>query len=133
MKKNIVYFLWALVYCICVGLGFVQDARGFGKILLVLSSLICFVPPFYLAYIARKEKCRKTLSVLRLVSGGILIASVVLIILNFLSLYFSAGTGLVLHVLLVMFTSPMVCSQAWALPLFLYACLLIVSCKKLPS
>lgn len=133
MKKSVVYGLWAVVYCICVGLGFVSEPEGLGKVLLVLSGLICFLPPFYLAWRAWKEKCRRTMLVLRLVSGGVLAASLILLVLNFLSVYFSARTGLVLYVLLVMFTAPMICIQYWALSLFLWACILMVSLKKLPD
>ncbi len=133
MKKSVVYGLWAVVYCICVGLGFVSEPEGFGKVLLVLSGLICFLPPFYLAWRAWNEKCRRTMLVLRLVSSSVLGASLILLVLNFLSVYFSARTGLVLHVMLVMFTAPMVCIQYWALSLFLWACILMISLKKLPD
>ena len=133
MKKSVVYGIWAAIYCICVGLGFVPNPTGLGKALLVMSSLICFLPPFYLYWLARKEKCRKTMLVLRLISGGILTLSALLISLNFLSVYFSAHTGLILYVMLVMFTAPMMCGQYWVLSLFLWACVFMVSLKKLPD
>lgn len=131
MKKSVVYGIWAVLYCICVGLGFVEEPEGFGKFLLTASSVIFFLPPFYLAWQARKEKNRKTLLVLRLVSIAVLALSLILIVLNFLSVYFSAETGLVLYVLLVMFTAPMVCCQYWALSLFLWACVLMLSFPKI--
>ncbi len=127
MKKSVVYALWAVLYALCAGLGFLPNPTGFGRILLILTSLIFFVPGFYLAYRAKKENCRKTLLVLRLISGGVLALSLVFLVLNFLSVYFSAHTGLVLYVLLVMFSAPMVCSQVWVLSLFLWACLLMVT------
>ena len=130
MKKSVIYILWAVLYCICVGLGFTEDPEGFGKFLLTASSVIFFLPPFYLVWQARKENDRRTVLVLRLISSLILAFSLVLIVLNFLSVYFSAQTGLVLYVLLVMFTAPMVCSQYWALSLFLWACVLMLSLQK---
>ncbi len=130
MKKKIAFAIWAVLYALCVALGFVPNPEGFGKILLIATSLIFFLPGFYLAYLAGKENCRKTLLALRLISGGILTLSLVFLVLNFLSVYFSAHTGLVVYVLLVMFSAPMVCSQVWVLSLFLWACLLILSLPK---
>lgn len=129
MKKSVVYILWAVLYCICVGLGFTENPEGFGKFLLTASSVIFFLPPFYLIFRARKENDRKTVLVLRLTSIVILCFSLILLVLNFLSVYFSAQAGLVLYVLLVMFTAPMVCSQYWALSLFLWACVLMLTLK----
>ena len=57
--------------------------------------------------------------------------SLVFLVLNFLSVYFSAHTGLVVYVLLVMFSAPMVCSQIWVLSLFLWACLLMVTLPEI--
>ena len=68
MKKINLYKAWAALYTLCVGFGFVSKPDAFGKVLLVALSLLCFVPPFYLAIRARKEENRKTLKVLRLVS-----------------------------------------------------------------
>ena len=133
MKKSYIYAIWGVLYCICVGLGFVPNPAGFGKVLLVLTSLIFFLPPFYLLWQARKEKCRRTVLVLRLLSGGILILSLVLLVLNFMSVNWGVQAGLTMYVLLVMFTAPMVCSQYWALSLFLWACILMVSLKRMPG
>jgi len=129
VKKSIVYAIWGVLYCICVGLGFVPDPAGFGKVLLVLTSLIFFLPPAYLLWQAEKENNRKTVLVLRLLSGGVLLLSLVLIILNFMSVNWSAQTGLVVYVLLVMFTAPMACGQYWALSLFLWACILMITLR----
>ena len=127
MKKTVVYVLWGVLYCLCVGLGFVENPAGLGKALLVITSLIFFLPPFYLIWRAKKENDRRTILILRCISGGALAFSVVLLVLNFLSVYFSAHTGLVLYVLLVMFSAPMVCSQYWFLSLFLWATILMLT------
>lgn len=131
MKKSVLYSLWAVLYCLCVGFGFVENAAGFGKFLLVALGILFFLPPFILAYRARLEKDRKTLQILRLLSICVLTLALVLLVLNLLSVSFSSGVGLTLHVLLVMFTAPMVCIRYWALGLFLWACLLMVAGKKL--
>ena len=128
MKKNtILYSIWAVLYCACVGFSFVKDPTAGEKAFLVALSLAFFIPPFYLVFRARKEESRKTLLALRLVSILVLVLSLILLVLNFLSVYFSAKTGLVLYVLLVMFSVPMVCIQYWVLGLFLWASLLMVT------
>lgn len=131
MKKSHIYSFWAVLYVLCAALSFVEDPEGFGKFLLIATGIIFFLPPFYLVLQARKEKDRKTLKVLRLISICSLSLSLVLIVLNFLSVYFSAYAGLFLYVLLVLFSVPMICSQYWALSLFLWACLLMISLEKL--
>ena len=130
MKKSVLYIVWGILYCACVGFSFVEATTGGEKAFLVALSLLFFVPPFCLLFQARKEESRKTLLALRLVSGGILLLSLILLVLNFLSVYFSAHTGLVLYVLLVMFTAPMVCGQYWFLSLFLWACLFMLTLQK---
>ena len=130
MKKTALYIVWAVLYCACMGFSFVKDPTAGEKVFLVAMSILFFVPPLYLAFQARKEESRKTLLALRLISIGVLSLSLILLVLNFLSVYFSAKTGLVLYVLLVMCSVPMVCAQHWFLGLFLWACLLMFTLQK---
>ena len=114
MKKNTaLYIVWGILYCFCVGFGFVGSPTENEKIFLVALAMGFFVPPFLLAMEAKKEESRKTLLVLRLISISVLSLSLIFLVLNFLSVYFSARTGLALYVLLVMFSAPMVCGQYW--------------------
>ena len=55
------------------------------------------------------------------------VPTLVLIIGNFFSVLGSARLGSILHTLLIIVSSPMICSQYWALSLFLWACLMISS------
>ena len=130
MKKNL-YIAWAALYALCAGLGFVQNAAGFGKFLLVVTGLAFFVPPLLLAVEARKKQDRSALKTLRLVCVGSLSVTLILLVLNFLSVYFSAEAGLWLYVLLVLFSAPMACCRYWALSLFLWACLLFVTVQRI--
>lgn len=130
MKKKILYIVWAVLYCLCVGLGFVNDPTGGEKVFLLILSIGFFVPPYWLYFLARKENSRKTVLVLRLISIGILALTLLFLILTFLSVNFSEQAGLVLGVLLTMFSAPMVCSQVWALPLFLWAILMMLTFQR---
>lgn len=127
MKKSVFYIAWGALYCLCVGFGFLSEPRGIGKALLVLLSLLFFLPPYLLLWQAKKATDRKTLLVLRSVSGCILALTLLLLVLNLLSVYVSPEAGLTLHVLLVMFSAPMVCGQYWVLSLFLWALLLMLT------
>lgn len=133
-KKKVLYIVWAVLYCLCVGLGFVQNPTAGEKVFLLTLSIGFFVPPYWLYVIAKKENSRKTLLVLRLISIGILALTLLFLILTFLSVNFSQQTGLVLGVLLTMFSAPMVCSQVWVVPLFLWATLMMLTlqspCRK---
>jgi len=135
MKKNtILYIVWAVLYCLCVGLGFVSNPTAGEKAFLMILSIGFFLPPYWLYFVARKENSRKTVLVLRLISIGTLVLTLLLLILNFLAVNFSAETAMVLGVLLTMFSAPMVCSQVWVVPLFLWATLMMLTlqtpCRK---
>ena len=133
MKKSYVYIAWGVLYAICVGLSFVAPESSAEKALLILCGLIFFIPPGYLLWRAKKENCRKTFRVLRLISGGALVLSTVLLMLNMLSVFWSSRAGLVLYVLFTMFATPMGCIQSWALSLFLWACVLMVTLTNRPG
>ena len=131
MKKIFVYISWAVAYLLSVIFGLFITPGNVGKLLLAIFSVLFFLPPFYLTALARKEKNRKALMSLRLISICVLVISLILLVLNFLSVYFSANAGLVLYILLVVFSAPMVCGQYWVLSLFLWACLLMFSLLRL--
>ena len=130
MKKKILSIVWAVLYALCVGLGFVTEPTAGEKAFLIALSIGFFVPPYWLYFLARKENNRKTILVLRLISIGILALTVLFLILTFLSVNFSEQAGLVLGVLLTMFSAPMVCSQVWVLPLFLWATLMMLTFQR---
>ena len=58
-------------------------------------------------------------------------AIMVLLVANFLSALGSVTLGDVLYGMLVIVSSPMVCSGYWVLSLFLWACLLMSSLSQL--
>ena len=44
MKNRLLYAVWGGLYLLCVGLGFVKDPQGAGRILMVLTGVIFFLP-----------------------------------------------------------------------------------------
>lgn len=123
MKVKITYALWAVLFVICACLGFVANATGIGKILLILSSLIFFLPGALLLYWGQRKQ-------VRLISICSLGATLLLLLANILSVLASETVGNVLNTLLVIISSPMYCAQFKALSLFLWACLLMATFLK---
>ena len=87
-------------------------------------SLGFFVPPAFLIYEAVQNKRPKTLRIIRNLSLISLGLTLVTILLNFLSFQASEAWGLVLYWLLILVSTPMICSQVWVIGLFGWAMLL---------
>lgn len=133
MKEKILYAVWGCLYILCVGLGTVDNAQGIGKVLLMLTAVIFFIPPAIILYDGLREKRRKTLVRVRIISIVSLSLTMVVLIANVMSIAASEAVGNFLHELLILVSAPMICSQYWVLSLFLWACLLMVSLKKFPK
>ena len=99
--------------------------------LMVTLSLAFFVPPAMLLYRAVPREDWQTIRRIRNLSILSLGSTMTMLILNFLSVGASAAVGNVLYWLLILVSAPMVCGQFWAVSLFLWACLLMVSIAQL--
>jgi len=131
MKKTYLFALWGFLFIICAGLGFIPEPAGAVRVLLTLVSIGFFVPPTVLLYRAKQEKDTHTLQLIRNLSALSLLVTVITLIGNFLSALSSEFLGNLLHAVLVVVSSPMICCGYWALSLFLWACLLMVSLQML--
>ena len=131
MKNTHLYALWGGLFIICAGLGFIPEPAGFLRFFLTALSVACFVPPAALLYRADKEGDRHTLALVRNLSLASLGLTLAVLVLNVVCAMGSETLGNVLHGVLVIVSSPMVCSGYWAMSLFLWACLLLVSIKLL--
>ncbi len=127
MSKKTLYFIWGGLFIFCGLLGFIPQPEGIVKALMVLSSLVFFVPGGILLYLGKQEEDHQTIGIVRNLSIISLAVTLLLLVLNFLSGKASDAMGDFLYGLLVMLSSPMVCSQYWFLPLFLWACLLMTA------
>lgn len=126
MNNVILYALWGGLYLLCAALGLFAVPPAVG----ILFCLLFFVPPAILLYQARDAKCVR---LVRNLAVGWLAVTVVLLILNILSVMMTALTGTVLYYMLVVLTAPMVCGQYWLIALFCWACLLVVSLQRLKN
>lgn len=125
MQAVILKILWVGLYLICGVLGLVSTDDAFSLAVMLILSILFFLPPALLLYRARRDDDRKTMRLVRRISALSLGATTALLILNVLSVLASGeGIGTALHYLLAIVSVPMLCSGSWGIPLFLWACLL---------
>ena len=124
MTKRNLFVLWGVLFVLCAGLGFLE-ASAFG----LIASLLFFVPPAVLLYRAGKD--RHTLLLIRNLSALSLGLTLAFLVLNLLTAFGSEMLGNFVHYILVIVSSPMICSGHWAMSMFLWACLLMMSLKLL--
>ena len=131
MKKSTLFGLWAGLFIICAGLGFIPSPAGVLRFLLTALSIGFFVPPAVLLYRAKQTGDGHTLQLLRNLSALSLLATMVLLALNFLSAFWPKFWGDLLHGMLVVVSSPMVCCQVWILSLLGWSVLLMTALQYL--
>ena len=127
MVRKSVAGLWGGLFIVCAGLGFIPRPSAFARNLMTLAAVIFFVPPAVLLWQARKQGDRHTRAVVRSLSLASLGLTVLLIALNIVFATASEAAGGLLNSVLIVVSSPMICGGSWALSLFLWACLLMVS------
>ena len=126
MNKKNLYYIWAGLFILTALLGFITEPNGLLKALMVMAAVGFFVPPALLL----KQGDFQDIKLVRNLSLVSLITTTVLLVLNVMSVLASEAVGTGLYALLILLSAPMVCSQYWALSMFLWACLLMVSLKK---
>lgn len=131
MNKKWLFVLWGGLYMVCGGLGFVYQPEGVLKVLLIALAVAFFVPGGMLLYGAVQENDAFTLKLIRNLAALSLALTVVLVSLNFMSVWGSETLGVVLHSVLVLVSSPMFCGQYWVLSLFGWAFLMIAAMSEL--
>ena len=129
MKNRFLYALWGALFILCAGLGFIPESDGGLNLLRTGLSILFFLPPALLIWKARQEGNRPALLLIRNLSIASLSLSVTLIIANFLTVFRSQLLGDILHGVLVVVSTPMICGGHWATSLFFWACLLISSAR----
>ena len=132
-KNKKLSIAWAVLFGFCAAFGFIPTPDGVLMALMVTLSLAFFVPPAMLLYRAVPREDWQTIRRIRNLSILSLGSTMTMLILNFLSVGASAAVGNVLYWLLILVSAPMVCGQFWAVSLFLWACLLMVSIAQLKN
>ena len=133
MNQKKLLALWAALFVLCAGLGFIQFPAGGLKAFLIVAAVAFFIPPALLirSAVNRKRPHRDMLLLIRNLSLISLVATTLVLLLNFLSVKWPQFVGDGLYALLVVISSPMICGQYWLISLFLWACLLMMCLKYL--
>ena len=127
MSNTVLFALWGALYALCAGLGFVAAPGPALRLLMIALSLAMFVPPFLL----NRKGNRRVRLLVRNLSLAWLIATAILLPSNFLTALAPEMLGNFLHGLLTILSSPLVCSDSWALTIFLWACVFFDARTKL--
>ncbi len=135
MSKKVLYPVWAVIFAICAGFGFVPEPAGAAKVCCTLLSLLFFVPPAVIVYLGWKERDFSAIRLVRNLALGSLAATLVVLVVNFMTLAVPYWVGDLVYAVLVIVSAPMVCSQTWILSLLLWAalmwtCILLLGKKK---
>lgn len=118
------------MFALCAALGFLPEPEGILRGVLTAVSAACFLPPALLLYRAKREQDTHTLRLVRNLSALSLLLTLLLLVGNFLSALAGERVGQLLYYVLIVVSSPMICSGYWALSLFLWACLLIAAASR---
>ena len=125
MKNTVLYILWAILYVMCAIVSLAPLPGTAGAVFSALLSFVFFLPGAILVYRGVRQKSRKLLRTVRLISVCSLGLTFALLVSSFLSVLGSETLGNVLHVLLTLVSVPMISSGYWVISLFLWACLLM--------
>ena len=131
MGKKAWFVLWGGLFILCAGLGFIPAPAGFLKGLMTALSILFFVPGAALLYGAKQKKDHQMATLIRNLSAASLGMTLLVLVANFLSFGAGDAVGDGLYAVLVIVSSPMICSGYWLLSLFLWACLLVGSLEIL--
>jgi energy-converting hydrogenase Eha subunit E len=130
MKKQAKFYgAWIAMYTICLVFGFLPPKNDLMLVVEIGLSLGFFIPPALLLRYAIATGRKNTVRYLRNISLASLGVTLVFLVLNFLSVYFTTDVGTALYYLLIFVSVPMVCAQQWFLSLFGWPCLLTV-CRQ---
>ena len=131
MIRKLLFALWAVLFSLCAGLGFIPEPEGLMTAVLTGISILSFLPRWILLYRAVKSGSIADILLIRNLSALSLGMTLAALIANFITAFASETIGQILYYILIIVSSPMVCSGHWAMRLFLWACLLMVSLKQL--
>ena len=135
MKKlsyKMLYIAWAILFALTAMLGFLfPNAEGApARIALLVTAAVFFLPPWLILRKSRKEEKRFHRWLVGFLSMASIVLTVVLLVLNLMSPLWGESVGIGLNAALVIVSTPMVCSNFYVLPIFLWGALLMAAFQK---
>ena len=132
MKNRWLYAAWGGMFVLCALLGLLSQVTGAAATVRTVLGLLFFVPGGLLLARGLQGE-RRTLRILRLISGLSLGLTLIALVANFLTVLSPDPVAKAMHILLGIVSAPMLCIGHWAWSMFLWACLLTASFVKLPE
>lgn len=126
-KSAKLWIAWGCLYLLCTACAFIPVTSGFLYGLFIVFSIGFFIPGGMLLHHGITQKQPRLVKTIRIISIVSLSLTLLLIVLNFLTARDSAAVGTVMYWLLILVSTPMICSQVWVVSLFGWACLLMAS------
>ena len=134
MKKRsypILYTLWASMFLLTAALGLLfPQETGLSRWVLTAVSVIFFVPPWMILHRARAAEDRSQIRLVRYLSLASVVLTALLLVLNLKSAGLGDAMGRALNAALAVVSAPMLCSQFFVLPIFLWGCLIADTFRK---
>ena len=129
MKKlsyKTLYIAWAMMFALTAALGFAfpEVENGWGRFGLGLIAILFFLPPALVLARAKAEGHRFHVRLVGFLALGSLLLTVVLLALTLISFIWSDALANALYAALVIVSTPMICSNCYAISLFLWGTLL---------
>ena len=129
MKKisyKTLYIAWAVMCVLTAALGFAfpEVENGWGRFGLALVAVLFFLPPGLVLDRAKAEGHRFHVRLVGFLALGSLLLTVVLLALTLISFIWSDVLANALYAALVIVSSPMICSNCYAISLFLWGTLI---------
>ena len=131
MTDRTLYIVWAFLYGVCTALGFVPVSGTGWDALFFMIAMTFFIPGAVLLFRAVKNRDRQTLCRIRNLSLLSLCLTLAVLVLNFLTYNDTAEAGRIAYWLLILVSTPMICSQVWVVSLFCWGCFLTVCLQNL--
>ena len=135
MKKlsyKTLYIAWAMLFALTAVLGFLFPAAegAPARIALLLTAAVFFLPPWLSLRKGRLEGRRFHAWLIGFLAMASIVLTVVLLVLNLMSPLWEERVGIALNAALVIVSTPMVASNFYVLPLFLWGMLLAAAFKR---
>ena len=132
LRYRVLFLLWGVLFAVTavLGLFFPGVANPWGLAGLRCVSILFFLPLWLILLKAQQEHNRRHVLLIRYLALAWLVLALALVCASIMSVNYFPAMGNLLHILLTVICTPMVCSNFYALPMFLWATLLIGSFGK---
>ena len=131
MSYPILYTLWASMFLLTAALGLLfPQETGLSRWVLTAVTVNFFVPPWMILHRARAAEDRSQIRLVRYLSLASVVLTAVLLVLNLKSAGLSDAMGRALNAALAVVSAPMLCSNLFVLPIFLWGCLIADTFRK---